>query len=305
MVVVSTTTALMALLGVGIGLGLLLIIAGWRGAQMRWPLWASRTDAGGQRNPVRLRRLLAAIAVGLVVAIATGWLVGGVLAAMATWGLPRVFGSNAAHERYVARITAIASWAEMLRDVLGAAAGLEQAIVATADTVPEAIRPEINELVFRLERGDRLAPSLRLLADQLADPTADLVISSLVLASEKQARQLADLLGELAAEAREQVSMRLRVEAGRARTRTSVRMIVGVTLAFAAGLTLLNRGYLAPFDTALGQIMLALVGTLFTIAFVWLGRMARVQAPDRFLTDLAALRHNAAHAEPPPEGARS
>ena len=45
-----------------------------------------------------------------------------------------------------------------------------------------------------LERGERLAPSLRNLADQLHDPTADLVISALVLAAEHQARQVADLL---------------------------------------------------------------------------------------------------------------
>lgn len=287
---VSTTTALMGLLGIGAGLGLLLIVAGWRGITVRWPRWSRHNSGEAGRDPLRARWLLAAGAVGIVVAIATGWLVGGVLAAMATWGLPRVLGSDKQHARTVARIEAIASWSEMLRDTLAAAAGLEQSIVATAETVPEAIRPEIHGLTFRLERGDRLAPSLRHLADQLADPTADLLISALVLASEKQARQLAELLGELATETREQVSMRLRVEAGRARTRTSVRMIVGVTLAFAAGLTAFNRGYLDPFDSAFGQIMLAVVGALFTLSFLWLARMARYQTPDRFLTDLDALR---------------
>jgi tight adherence protein B len=295
----STTTALMGLLGVGVGLGLLLIVAGWQGAPLRLPHGVRRVHDDVERDDFRVRWLLAAGAVGIVVAIATGWLVGGVLAAMATWGLPRVLGSNKQHARTVARVEAIASWSEMLRDTLAAAAGLEQAIVATAVTVPEAIRPEIHELTFRLDRGDRLAPSLRHLADQLADPTADLLISALVLASEKQARQLADLLGELATETREQVSMRLRVEAGRARTRTSVRMIVGVTVAFAAGLTALNRGYLAPFDSALGQIMLAFVGALFTISFLWLACMARYQTPERFLTDLGALHSGVG--EPSPE----
>ena len=287
---VTTTTAVMGLLGAGAGLGLLLIVAGWRGAPIRMPAWAWRSASSAEHDPNRARWILAAGVLTVGVAVTTGWLVGGVLAGIATWGLPRVLGSNTAHTRTMARIEAIAVWSEMLRDTLAAAAGLEQAIVATASTVPEAIRPEINELVFQLERGDRLAPSLRHLADQLADPTADLVISALVLASEKQARQLADLLGELAIETREQVSMRLRVEAGRARTRTSVRLIVGVTLAFAAGLAILNRGYLAPFDSAFGQLMLAGIGGLFTLSFWWLGKMARYQTPDRFLVDLVALR---------------
>lgn len=280
----TSITVLMGLLGVGIGLGLTLIVAGWHGVTPRLPRWIRRsTGRCGHRW------MLAAGGVGIVVAIVTGWLVGGILAATATAGLPRLFTSNAAHARVVARIEAIASWSEMLRDTLSAAAGLEQAIIATGSTAPKAIRPEIRELVFRLKRGERLAPSLRHLADQLADPTADLVISALVLAAEKQARQLAELLGELAAETREQVSMRLRVDAGRARTRTSVRLIVGVTLAFAAGLVVLNRSYLTAFNSAVGQLVLAVVGSLFAIAFWWLRRMAEHQAPARFLTNLEAL----------------
>jgi tight adherence protein B len=285
----NTTTAVMGLLGAGFGAGLLLIVAGWRGEPLRAPGWTRRLADRRERDPHRVRWLLAAGAVGIAVAVATGWLIGGVLAALGTWGLPKVLGSNSVHHHTVARIEAIASWSEMLRDTLAAAAGLEQAIIATAATVPEAIRPEINELTFRLERGDRLAPSLRHLADQLADPTADLVVSALVLASEQQARQLADLLGELATETREQVSLRLRVEAGRTRTRTSVRLIIGATLAFAVGLVILNREYLAPYDSALGQIVLAAVGGLFATAFLWLGRMARYQTPARFLTDLQPL----------------
>lgn len=286
------TTALMGLLGLGFGAGVLLIIAGCGRVPPRMAHGVARWRralADPERSPHAARWLLAAAVVGIGVGAATGWIVGGILAAMATWGLPRVLGSNTDHALRVARIEAIASWAEMLRDTLSAAAGLEQAIRATATTVPEAIGGEIGELAFRLERGDRLAPSLRHLADQLADPTADLVISALVLASEHQARALADLLGELAAETREQASMRLRVEAGRARTRTSVRLIVGTTLAFAVALVVLNRGYLAPFDTASGQLMLAAVGALFSTAFIWLDRISRIATPERFLVDLAAI----------------
>jgi Flp pilus assembly protein TadB len=155
--------------------------------------------------------------------------------------------------------------------------------------VPDAIQAEVSDLAARLDRGERLAPSLRVVADQLADPTADLVISALVLASEHRARNLADLLGELAAETREQAAMRLRVEAGRARTRTTVRLIVGTTLTFAAGLILLNRGYLAPFDTATGQVILALIGGLFGTSFIWLGRIVRIRRSERFLTNFAAI----------------
>lgn len=288
---VTATAALFGLLCAGAAAGVLLIAAGLHGradrsvAFLRLSAWlAARPD----RKQVGW--LVGAAFAGLAVGTVTGWLVGAVLTAFAVFGLPRILGSNVDHKAHLERIEAIAGWTEMLRDTLVAAAGLEQAILATAPACPVAIRDEITELAVRLERGERLAPSLRYLADQLHDPTADLVISALVLAAEHQARQLADLLGELASEAREQASMRMRVEAGRARTRTSVRVIVITTLSFAVGLVLLNRGYLAPYDSAIGQIILALVGALFATAFVWLTRIARLRAPQRFLTELGAIR---------------
>jgi Flp pilus assembly protein TadB len=287
----TSTTALLGLLGIGAALGIVLIVKGWRGSEPtttvappRWRTWLAERSGS-----TSARWLAAAIAVGVLVGAGTGWVVAAILAALAVVGLPSILGGNVEHRKQVARIEAIASWTEMLRDTLVAAAGLEQAILATAATAPAAIRGEITDLAVRIDRGDRLAASLRSLAEQLRDPTADLVISALVLAAEQHARQLAALLGELATEAREQASMRMRVEAARARTRTSVRVIVITTLAFAGGLVLLNRHYLAPYDSAFGQLVLLLVGILFTLAFVWLARIARIRTAQRFLTELSTV----------------
>ena len=75
--------------------------------------------------------------------------------------------------------------------------------------------------------------------------------------------------------------MRMRVATARARLRTSIRVIVGTTLAMAAGLVVFNRGYLAPYDTATGQVVLAAIGGLFAAAFAWLARMAATDKPAR------------------------
>ena len=48
-------------------------------------------------------------------------------------------------------------------------------------------------------------------------------------------------------------------------------------------MALLNRGYLAPYDTAVGQLVLLLVGGVFAVAFVWLARMTRPATVERFL----------------------
>jgi hypothetical protein len=77
--------------------------------------------------------------------------------------------------------------------------------------------------------------------------------------------------------------MRLRVEAGRARVRTSARVVVVVTLAMAGGLVVVNRGYLAPYDSGLGQLVLAVVGGLFAMALWWLARMGQPEPAMRLL----------------------
>lgn len=277
--------ALAALFGVGAGIGLLLVISGVRGVDPNRPRRAlPRRVETAPKDQRQALRIALAVTAGVLTGVATGWVVGAVLAGLAVWALPRVLGRDPGHTRHVARIEAVATWTEMLRDTLSAAAGLEQAILATAPLAPPAIRGEITNLATRIENGDRLAPSLRYLADQLADPTGDLVIAALVLAAEQQSRQLGELLGSLAHAAREQASMRMRVEAGRSRTRTSVRVIVGTTLSFAVAVVLLNRAYLSAYDGVGGQVVLLGIGVLFSAGFAWLVHIAKVTEPTRFLS---------------------
>jgi len=77
--------------------------------------------------------------------------------------------------------------------------------------------------------------------------------------------------------------MRLRVEAARARLRTAVRVISSCTLLMAAGLIVLNPGYLEVYDSALGQVVLAVVVALWATGLWWLTKMGRFIAPERFL----------------------
>ncbi|MFG2943490.1 type II secretion system F family protein [Streptomyces sp. NPDC048282] len=269
---------LMGLLGLGTGGGLTLLLHAW------WPPTAGRARPRWRREPRRYagRWLAIAAAAGLLVGVFTGWVVGGVLAAMGAWSLPRILGARTAERERTARIEGVAGWTEMLRDTLAAAAGLEQTILATAVHAPQDIRPQVADMAARLERGERLPSALRNLAADLEDPTADLVVASLILSAQHQARQLGPLLGELAATARAMVEMRHRIEASRARTHTTMRVVVVTTLTFAGALVLFNPQFLSPYDSAAGQLVLLLIGALFTVAFVWLRRMARIDEPGRF-----------------------
>jgi Flp pilus assembly protein TadB len=193
-----------------------------------------------------------------------------------------LFGSRADRSAETDRTEAIAGWTEMLRDTMAAAAGLEQAIITTAPIAPAPIRPHVQALVVRLQR-ERLVPALMQLADDLADPTMDLVVSALCLAASGEAQDLAELLGSLAAAARDGATMRLKIDASRARVRTSVRIITAVTVVMALLLVLLNRSYLRPFDSAVGQAVLLVVFGCFGTALWWLASMSRYATPERFL----------------------
>lgn len=287
----TLTVPLAASLGLGTALGLVLVTLGLTGREdppagldvqeSRW----SRLTAG--REPVDRRRLALCVAVGIVVAVVSRWPVAALLSAGAAWVLPDIIGPDRGHARRVARIEAIATWTEALRDNLSGAAGLEQAIGASAIESPEPIRDEVSRLALRLQRGWRLGDALRGFAAELADPTADLVVAGLVMASKGSAGQLGDVLGELALSARAKVASRQRIAASRKSNRTSARVVVGATLAMAGVLLLINRGYLAPFDTVTGQLVLLAVGACFGFAFWWLSRLMAEKDSVRILAAVA------------------
>ncbi|MDQ6615249.1 MAG: hypothetical protein M3083_10995 [Actinomycetota bacterium] len=274
--------ALTLLLGTGIGAGIVVIIVSSRATVQPEKAPKSVAESLAQRFPhLGTRAALSALA-GMVAALLTRWPVG-VLAGMTFGFFARdLFTSRANQRQQTDRTEAIATWTEMLRDTMAAAAGLEQAIITTALLAPEPIRPEVGALITRLQR-ERLGSALAAFGDDLADPTADLVVSALTLAASGEAQELGELLASLAGAARDSASMRLKVDATRARTRTSVRIITCVTIGMALLLVVLNRSYLSPFNSLAGQIVLLAVFACFGGAFVWLASMARYIAPERFL----------------------
>ena len=282
-------TALLAMLGFGIGGGLTLLASALRPddqpAGTRIGALAASLMAGAW---VRLAR---AIPLAGVILVLTRWPVAALGAGVLGWFSTDLLGGKAAREQGVARTEAIATWAEMLRDTISAAHGLEAAITATAPVAPEAIHPEIMFLAADLERVP-LPVALRRLAEDLGHPIADLVVAALVVAANGSVRELAELLGTLAGSARDEASMQLRVEAARARMRTAVQVITVCTMAMALGLVVLNPTYVGSYGSITGQVVLALIAGCWGVALWWLSSMSRFQTPDRFL--LAAGREAAA-----------
>jgi hypothetical protein len=181
------------------------------------------------------------------------------------------------------RVEALAAWTESLRDTIAGAVGLEQAIPASARAAAPSLRPHLDALIDRLRARTPLPVALQHLADELDDPSADIVVAALILNSKLRGPGLREVLGALAKSAREEVDMRQRVMAQRASTRRSVQIVVGVSVAFVLGLAVFNRDFVQPYGTPLGQVVLACVCGMFACGFWWLRKLSRIETPERFL----------------------
>lgn len=275
-------TALVVLTVFGIGAGLWLVATGWRLRPDTATPPATRALSAATAGPdLRTRAALAAVT-GAALLISSRWPTAAVAGVLLGWFSPQLLAGRPGRDIALARTEGIASWTEMLRDTISAAHGLEAAITTTAPVAPEAIRPEIQRLARSLKHTS-LVDGLRKLAADLADPISDLVVASLTVASNGAVKDLAELLGMLADSARDEAAMQMRVEASRARMRTAVRVISGVTVLTAVGLVVLNRTYVEVYASAVGQLVLAGIAAAWGVALWWLASMSRFHQPERFL----------------------
>lgn len=263
--------------------GLYVLVSGFRERPPR-RLKSSRLRALDPRTAIGQRkRLSVAIAVGLVFGVWTGWPLAFVAGVLGCWHLPRLLGPDAAVGKRIATIEAIATWTEMLRDTLSAAAGLEQAVLASTSVAPQALHEPLGQLGASLRARVPFTQVLEAFGEDLADPIADQVVVCLVHAYSHQVKHLSDLLSELAEAARAQVSLAVQVNAERAKHRTSMRTITSVSLAMAVGFSVFYPPFVAPYDTPAGQGVLLVVIGLFALSFVFMRRIFRPRPMPRLL----------------------
>jgi Type II secretion system (T2SS), protein F len=269
--------------GALVGGGIILLIMAVRGLPVR----PSR-PTGGRDLRETLRNMSTRLAVAAVAAVLTLVLTRWVVAALGTALLVAAWngiaGGAAEERRAMARLEGLAAWTESLRDTIAGAVGLEQAIPASLRGASPALQQPLRDLVDRLHTRVPMADAFRHFADDLDDPSADLVVGALILNSRLRGPGLRDMLGALATSARAELDMRRRVEADRKTTRRSVQIVVGVSVGTALALAVFNHQYVEPYDSFLGQLVLIVVIALYAAAFLWLRRLARYDMPQRFLS---------------------
>jgi len=237
-----------------------------------------------------------ALVAGILVLVATGWIVAGVGVALLVYSW-RSLGGAASERKTMARLESLATWTESLRDTIAGAVGLEQAIPSSIRVADVSLREPLTKLVDRLHTRVPMHVALRRFADDLDDPSADMIIAALIINARLRGPGLRALLGALAVSVREELDMRRKVNAGRRSTRRSVQIVVAVSVGMAIVLAVLDHAFLSPYDGVYGQFMLVIIGAIYAAGILWLRRLATFESPQRLLGTAGAASVPAAEPE--------
>ncbi|MDN5562570.1 MAG: type II secretion system F family protein [Luteococcus sp.] len=228
-------------------------------------------------------RLLGAVAliVGIVVALASGWVVLIVVLPVAVVGVPRLV-RNTSMKRSTDRLQALEDWTRSLSGVLVSGLVLENAIMASRRAAPQPIAKEVAMLCTRLRSGVGTEKALRAFARDLDDATADLVALMLIKASQFTGVALADQLTGVAASVSEDVRARRQTMAAQREPQSTASLMTWIMVG-SLGLVSLMGDYIAPYGTPIGQIILAVLLLLFGALLVLMKRIATAPPPPRIM----------------------
>lgn len=244
------------------------------------PRWAATLRGPTPAARRSRRRVVAAVAAGLLTWLVTGWALAVAVVPAAAWGLP-VLLQTTSTKADIARLEAMSDWAQNLATVLGVGVGIEQALAGSLDTTPEPIRPEVARLVARIRARWDTATALRAFADDLDDATGDLLAAALVLGARRRGDQLSSVLDGLAAAVRDDVRVRRTIDAEQARGRTTARLVTVIS-AGGLGLMLLTP-YADPYRAGTGQLILLALLICYVGCLVWMRRITATPRQPRIL----------------------
>jgi Flp pilus assembly protein TadB len=270
-------------------LGGALMVAGVLGLVLGLQRVESPAPEPSQAHWLRLRRmsrrtrtlLAAGVVSGLVAFVVTGWALALVAVPVAVVGLPTLLSTPPAAAR-IRRLEAMEEWARGLSGVLTVGVGLEQALVATLRSTPDAIAPEVTRLVARLRARWVTEDAIRAFADELDDATGDLVAANLILGARRRGAGLATVLEGLAESVAADVRARRQVEADRAKPRSTARWVTIISVGVLAILAV-SGTYVEPYRSPFGQVILAALLSAYVATLVWMRQMAIGRPLPRFL----------------------
>lgn len=289
-----TALLVAALAGYGVHLLSTARMMGWTGIGPG----PSRTPGGEGRRGVRdwlaqaglssipVSELVLSIAAVAAVGLAVGFaLFGTALAALAGGVFATSFPIAAFRQRRRARIIAAQdAWPRMIDEIrlLTSSVGrsLPQALFEVGSAGPEALRPAFTAAHREWMLTTDFSRTLRVLRDELADPTCDATCETLLIAHELGGTGIDRRLADLAQDRRDDVAYRKDVRARQSGVRFARRFVLLVPLGMAAAGLAIGNGR-AAYTTPTGQVAVLSALIMIAVCWRWAGRMLRLPTERR------------------------
>ena len=106
--------------------------------------------------------------------------------------------------------------------------------------------------------------------------------ATLILAAQKRADGLSQILSGLAESVSAEVAARRHLEADRSKPRQTARIVTLITVVCLVGMAATGQ-YLDPHRSPMGQVVLSVLLSLYVVGLVVMRRMARVKPLPRLL----------------------
>jgi tight adherence protein B len=186
--------------------------------------------------------------------------------------------------RQTARAVAQDAWPRMIEElrILTSSVGrsIPQALFEIGATGPAELRPAFESAHREWLLTTDFERTLRVLRDQLADPTCDATCETLLIAHELGGTDIDRRLADLAEDRRQDTRYRKDARARQSGVRFARRFVLFVPLGMAAAGLSIGNGRDA-YQTPLGQIAVLLAIAMVGVCWVWAGRIMRLPDEER------------------------
>jgi len=237
-------------------------------------------------GPVSVAELASAVAVVALGGAVAGFLLFGATVPAVVSGLfAGTFPLAAYRRRRVARLEeAAAEWPRLLEEIRLRAGSLgrsiPQALFEAGHNAPAEWRPALDAAEREWLLTVDFARTVSMLKERLADPTADTICETLLMAHEIGGTDLEPKLAELIEDRTQDIESRRDAESRLAGVRFARRFVVVVPIGMAvAGLTI-GTGRHA-YATVGGQLAVVVGLVAIAVCWWWAGRLMKVPAPPR------------------------